>query len=41
MEKSVKKVELFSFWELNLPLMGKQMPFGKPSPDFMTPRDAD
>jgi hypothetical protein len=41
MEKTVKKVEEYSFWEINSPLMGKQVPFGKATPDFITPRDAD
>jgi hypothetical protein len=41
MEKRAKKEGQFSFWEINLPLMGKQVPFGKPLPNFITPRDAD
>jgi hypothetical protein len=41
MEESIKKERQFSFWEVNLPLMGKQVLFGKPLPNFLTPRDAD
>jgi hypothetical protein len=41
MEEGIKKERQFSFWEVNLPLMGKQVLSAKPLANFLTPRDAD